>query len=92
MIKTYIENSDESLKSQFYTCVYGNDKCEIISKEVTEVVDVAEDIKMMLFNLLSKIDCYSIVICNDGKSKLFELYNTITEIQKMLVEYGDLPF
>ena len=54
MIKTYIENSDESLKSQFYTCVYGNDKCEIISKEVTEVVDVAEDIKMMLFNLLSK--------------------------------------
>lgn len=92
MIKTFIENSDGSLRSQFYTCVYGNDECEIISNEVTEVVDVAEDIKMRLINLLSKIDCYSILICNDGKSKLFELYNTITELQKKLVKYGDLPF
>lgn len=92
MNNTFVENSNRRLKAQFYTCVYGKGNSEIISDEVTEVLDIAEDIKMRLIYLISKIDCYNVLICNDGKSKLLELYNAVTELQQMLVEYGDLPF
>ena len=92
MNNTLVENSSESLKAQFYTHIYGKSNNAIVSNEVAEVVDIAEDMKKKLIDLISKIDNYNILICDKGTKNLLKLFNALEELQKMFVEYGDLPF